>query len=72
MWVNATISLYYYLMVIKWMYLVKQEDIPSNIGKIKVPLTGNVALAITSVGMVLIGVLPQFIKWIEFSVQRGF
>lgn len=70
--INATISLYYYLMVIKWMYLVKQEDIPSNIGKIKVPLTGNVALAITSVGMVLIGVLPQFIKWIEFSVQRGF
>lgn len=70
--INATISLYYYLMVIKWMYLVKPEDVPSNIGKIKVPLSGSVALAVTSVGMVLVGVLPQFIKWIEFSAQRGF
>ncbi|MGC8742494.1 MAG: NADH-quinone oxidoreductase subunit N [Verrucomicrobiia bacterium] len=70
--VNATISLYYYLIIIKWMYLVKAEDIPAEIGKIKLPLSGTIALGATSVGMILVGVLPQVIHWIEISTRQGF
>jgi NADH-quinone oxidoreductase subunit N len=70
--VNATISLYYYLIIIKWMYLVKAEDIPAEIGKVKIPLSGSIALGVTSVGMILVGVLPQVIHWIELSTRQGF
>lgn len=70
--VNATISLYYYLIVIKWMYLVKPEDVAPKIGKVKIPLSGSVALVTTSAAMIVIGVLPQVIKWIEISAKGGF
>ncbi len=69
--VNATISLYYYLMVIRWMYLVKPEAGQEQIGKIEVPLTGGIVLATTSVAMVLIGIVPQVIHWAEVAAAAG-
>jgi|YelNatPaOPRAMG01_1025707.scaffolds.fasta_scaffold01153_13 NADH-quinone oxidoreductase subunit N len=70
--VNTIISLYYYLIVIKWMYLIKPEDVAPKIGKVSVPLSGSIALVATSAAMIVIGVLPQVIKWIEVSAKSAF
>jgi NADH-quinone oxidoreductase subunit N len=68
--VNATISLYYYLMVVKWMYLVKPEP-GQELGKINVSFAGGLVLAVTSAGMVLIGVLPPVLRWTEAAAAVG-
>jgi NADH-quinone oxidoreductase subunit N len=62
--VNATISLYYYLMVVKWMYLVK-PDPGQEIGPIRVPAAGVVVLGVTSLVMILMGLVPQVLRWAE-------
>ena len=69
---NATVSLYYYLMVIKWMYLVKPEPGHEPMGKVNVPLAGGLVLATTSAAMLLIGILPQVIRWTETAAVSNF
>jgi NADH-quinone oxidoreductase subunit N len=69
--VNATISLYYYLIVVKWMYIVKPDDGQQRIGVIDVSWAGKVVLLFTALAMVLIGVLPQFIRWTEAAATAG-
>jgi len=66
--INATISLFYYLLVIKWMYIVKPATPESLIDKVPLSLPGGVLLVSTSMAMVLIGLIPQFLHWIEESV----
>jgi NADH-quinone oxidoreductase subunit N len=70
--VNATLSLYYYLLVIKSMYLVKPTASQIPIGRIPIHWSDRTLLGLTSAGMVIIGIAPQFLKWIESAVQAGF
>jgi NADH-quinone oxidoreductase subunit N len=68
--VNATISLFYYLMVIKWMYLVKAEE-GKVFPKVPVSLAGGLVLGVTCVVMVLLGILPQALRWTETAAAAG-
>jgi NADH-quinone oxidoreductase subunit N len=68
--VNATISLFYYLMVIKWMYLVKPEP-GQEFPKVPVPFAGGLVLGLTSVVMVVIGLLPHVLRWTETAARAG-
>jgi NADH-quinone oxidoreductase subunit N len=69
--VNATISLYYYLMVIKWMYLVKPEPGQETMGKVPVPVAAGLALTFTSAAMLLVGIVPHVIRWLETASTLG-
>lgn len=68
--INATISLYYYLMVVKWMYLVKPEP-GKEFVKVETPLAGTLVLGVCTLAMIAIGVFPQFIRWTEAAATAG-
>jgi NADH-quinone oxidoreductase subunit N len=70
--VNATISLYYYLIVIKWMYLLKAAEGRQRIEPIEVSWASWVVLGVSTMAMILIGILPQFIHWAEVAASHGF
>jgi NADH-quinone oxidoreductase subunit N len=70
--VNATISLYYYLVVIKWMYIAKPETPAGPMAKIEISWAGGAVLASTAAAMILIGILPQIIRWTETVAAAGF
>lgn len=70
--VNATISLYYYLVVVKWMYIVKPAEGAHKIERIEVAWPGRAVLIFTTAGMLLIGIFPQFIHWTETAAAAGF
>ena len=55
---NSIVALYYYLVVIKVMFVDRSEDENKPI-----PMSGPyiLALVVTSLGVILMGVLPQFI-----------
>ena len=53
--VNSVVSLYYYLNVMKQMYLVEPEE-P---GRFRVPVTINGMLAVLVAGVIFVGVFPQ-------------
>jgi NADH-quinone oxidoreductase subunit N len=63
--INATISLYYYLIVIKWMYLLKPQEGQEKIQAIDIPWAGQLVLLTTTIAMLLIGIFPQVIRWTE-------
>jgi NADH-quinone oxidoreductase subunit N len=69
--INATVSLYYYLIVVKWMYIMKPSAGQEQIEPIKVPWAGSMVLVSTTAAMVLIGVLPQVIRWAESAAAAG-
>ena len=68
--VNATISLFCYLTVLRWMYLVKSEP-GQEFPKIQVPLAGTLVLGFCSVTMIVIGLVPHVIRWTETAAQAG-
>jgi NADH-quinone oxidoreductase subunit N len=68
--VNATISLYYYLMVLRWMYLVKTES-GQEFPRIQIPFAGVLVLGVCSVLMLAIGIFPQVIRWTETAASAG-
>jgi NADH-quinone oxidoreductase subunit N len=68
--VNATVSLFYYLMVIKWMYLVRPEA-GREFPKVPIPWAGGVVLAATSLIMIVIGLVPQVLRWTETAAAAG-
>jgi NADH-quinone oxidoreductase subunit N len=70
--VNSTISLYYYLIVIKWMYIVKPAEGQEPIPPLTVGLAGKVVLVVTTGAMIAIGVVPHVIRWTESAVAVGF
>jgi len=67
---NATVSLYYYLTVLRWMYLVKAEP-GQEFPRIRTPLAGTLALGFCSVSMIAIGLVPQVIRWTETAAKAG-
>ncbi len=70
--VNATISLYYYLVVIKWIYIMKPAQGQAKIEAFDVSWPGRIVLVVTTAAMLLIGILPQFIRWAESAASAGF
>ena len=59
--VNTVVSLYYYLLIVKAMY-IKQTDSP--LPTFKSDLNTKVALALCTVGIILFGVCSYFYNWI--------
>lgn len=69
--INATISLYYYLVVIKWMYIVKPAEGRAGIGRIPLGWPSGTVLFVTTALMLVAGILPQFIHWVETATLPG-
>ena len=70
--VNSTVSLFYYLTVICWMYIEKPTEAQSAVPPIRVAASGGIVLAICTVGMLALGLLPQVLRWVESAAQAGF
>jgi NADH-quinone oxidoreductase subunit N len=70
--VNSTISLFYYLTVIRWMYIEKPTAAQSAVPPIRVATSGGVVLAICTIGMLALGMLPQILRWVESAAAAGF
>jgi NADH-quinone oxidoreductase subunit N len=70
--VNSTISLFYYLTVIRWMYIEKPTAEQSAVPPIRVANCGAAVLAICTVGMLALGLLPQVLRWVETAAAAGF
>ncbi|MBI5384368.1 MAG: NADH-quinone oxidoreductase subunit N [Verrucomicrobia bacterium] len=68
--INATVSLFYYLMVIKWMYLVKTEE-GREFPRVPVSFAGGLVLAVTTVTMLAFGLMPQALRWVETAAASG-
>lgn len=70
--VNSTISLYYYLIVIKWMYIVRPTEGQEAIPPLAVTWAGRVVLVVTTAAMLLVGMVPHVIRWTEAAAAVGF
>jgi NADH-quinone oxidoreductase subunit N len=70
--VNSTISLFYYLTVIRWMYIEKPTPEQSAVPPIRTSNCGAAVLAICTVGMLALGLLPQILRWVEAAAAAGF
>jgi NADH-quinone oxidoreductase subunit N len=70
--VNSTVSLFYYLTVIRWMYIEKPTPQQSAVPPIRTSNCGAAVLAICTVGMLALGLLPQILRWVESAAAAGF
>jgi NADH-quinone oxidoreductase subunit N len=70
--VNSTVSLYYYLTVIRWMYIEKPKGDAGPVPAIAVSPTANAVLVISTIGMLALGLLPQLLRWVEAAAAAGF
>jgi NADH-quinone oxidoreductase subunit N len=70
--VNSTVSLYYYLTVIRWMYIEKPTAEQSAVPPIRTSNSSGAVLAICTVGMLALGLLPQILRWVESAASAGF
>ncbi|MCF7668767.1 MAG: NADH-quinone oxidoreductase subunit N [Verrucomicrobia bacterium] len=70
--VNAIIALYYYLIVVKWMYIMKPENGKPRIGPITTPAPHAIVLAVTTLAILLVGILPIFLEWAKSCAAGGF
>lgn len=65
---NMVISLYYYLRVIKAIFMDSQ---PQPIGKLKIPLLPNIAFLVCLGGIVVMGLMGWVYDYI-YSLSIGF
>ena len=65
---NMIVSLYYYLRVIKAIFMDSQ---PEPIGKLEIPVLSNIAFAVCVVGVVMTGLVGEIYEYI-YSVSKGF
>jgi NADH-quinone oxidoreductase subunit N len=63
--VNATVSLYYYLLVIRWMYIAEPAPGGNPLGTLHIAWFYRLVLGINAMAMVGLGIMPQVIDWIE-------
>lgn len=64
---NSVISLYYYLLVLKRLYIFDPKE---KFEKIKLPLSIKIALIITIAGIIILGILPSRIIDINTSIAQ--
>ncbi len=62
--VNAVVSLYYYLIVIKEAYITEIPDDIEDLGPLHFPFSARWALILFSVGLLLLGIHPFFANWL--------
>jgi NADH-quinone oxidoreductase subunit N len=65
--INSIIGAYYYLRVIVVMYMREPSAGAMALGPVRFPLTVNFVLAITAIGTILFGVMPNQV--INFILQ---
>lgn len=65
--INSIIGAYYYLRVIVVMYMRESSAEAVTLGPVRFPLTVNFVLAITAIGTILLGVMPNQV--INFILQ---
>ena len=70
--VNSTVSLYYYLTVIRWMYIERPTAKVAAVPPIRISASANAVLMICTAGMLLLGMLPQILRWVESAAAAGF
>ena len=70
--VNSTVSLYYYLTVIRWMYIERPTAEVAAVPPIRIGAAANAVLMICTAGMLLLGMLPQILRWVEAAAAAGF
>lgn len=70
--VNSTVSLYYYLTVIRWMYIEKPQGDATPVPAIPVSPGAGVVLVVSTLGMLALGLLPQLFRWVEAAAAAGF
>jgi NADH-quinone oxidoreductase subunit N len=70
--VNSTVSLYYYLTVIRWMYIERPTEQTTAVPRIRISGAANAVLMICTLGMLLLGLLPQILRWVESAAAAGF
>jgi len=70
--VNSTVSLYYYLTVIRWMYIERPTAEVAAVPPIRISAAANAVLMICTAGMLLLGMLPQILRWVEAAAAAGF
>lgn len=61
--INTVVSLYYYLLIVKAMYIIPNE---SPLPSFKSDFNTKLALALCTVGIVLFGVCSQFYHWLTY------
>jgi NADH:ubiquinone oxidoreductase subunit 2 (subunit N) len=66
------VSLYYYLTVIRWMYIEKPKGDAVAVPAIPVSGTASAVLIISSIGMLALGLLPQILRWVDAAAAAGF
>ena len=70
--VNSTVSLYYYLTVIRWMYIERPEPETGAVPAIPVSPAAATVLAVCTLGMLALGLFPQFLRWVDAAAAAGF
>jgi NADH-quinone oxidoreductase subunit N len=70
--VNATIALYYYLLVIKSMYIRPPGTPEKALPPIPISWPARIVLGSATALMVAMGILPQVLRWVETAAVRGF
>jgi NADH:ubiquinone oxidoreductase subunit 2 (subunit N) len=66
------VSLYYYLTVIRWMYIERPTAEVAAVPPIRISAAANAVLMICTAGMLLLGMLPQILRWVESAAAAGF
>ncbi len=62
--INTVISLYYYLTVIKTMFVSTGDYVP-----VKFPLTGNLILAVLSLAIIILGIIPSLLTGLLSEIR---
>ena len=70
--VNSTVSLYYYLTVIRWMYIARPTPEIPAVPPLRVSGAASAVLMISSAGMLALGLLPQILRWVKAAAAIGF
>jgi NADH-quinone oxidoreductase subunit N len=65
----SAVSLYYYLQVLKRIYVV---DPPKGAGKIDAPMLSQLVICVLAAGVLLLGCAPQsFLAWIDHAIRAS-
>ena len=68
--INTVVSLYYYLLIVKAMYITPEDDIPEHLAQpIVVPTCCKLALGICTFGIVVFGVFSYIYDRIYFIIS---
>jgi NADH-quinone oxidoreductase subunit N len=63
----SAVSLYYYLQVLKRIYIA---DAPVEAGPIRTPMVSQIVICLIAFGIVLLGCAPNILlRWLQHAIQ---